>query len=76
MKMIKLTVTLKNERVIELEKKTIMLSILRLETKLLKLLKKTEAISMSENENLTKAKINKSQEKYLNFANLAIQEFL
>ena len=39
-------------------------------------IEKTEAISMSENENLTKAKINKSQEKYLNFANLAIQEFL
>ena len=30
---------------------------------------------MSERENLTKVKINKSQEKYLNFANLAIQEF-
>ena len=40
MKIVKLTVTLKNERMIELEKKTIMLSILRLETKLLRLLKK------------------------------------
>ena len=30
---------------------------------------------MSERENLTKVKINKSQEKYVNFANLAIQEF-
>ena len=34
---------------------------------------KTEA--MSERENLTKVKIKKSQERYLNFANLAIQEF-
>ena len=30
---------------------------------------------MSERENLTKVKIKKSQEKYLNIANLAIQEF-
>ena len=30
---------------------------------------------MSERENLTKVKMNKSQEKYLNFANLAIQDF-
>ena len=30
---------------------------------------------MSERENLTKVKVKKSQEKYLNFANLAIQEF-
>ena len=30
---------------------------------------------MSERENFTKVKIKKSQEKYLNFANLAIQEF-
>ena len=30
---------------------------------------------MSKRENLTKVKIKKSQEKYLNFANLAIQEF-
>ena len=30
---------------------------------------------MSERENLTKVKIKKSQEKYLNFANLPIQEF-
>ena len=34
---------------------------------------KTEAISMSQHENLTKIKM--SQEKYLNFTNLAIQEF-
>ena len=74
MKIVKLTVTLKNEIVIELEKKTMMLSILRLETKLLKLFKKNEAINMSERENLTKVKIKKSQEKYLNFANLAIKE--
>ena len=39
MKIVKLTVTLKNETLIELEKKTTMLSILRLETKLLKLMK-------------------------------------
>ena len=30
---------------------------------------------MSERENLTKVKVNKSQEKYLNFENLANQEF-
>ena len=30
---------------------------------------------MSERENLTKIKVNKSQEKYLNFENLANQEF-
>ena len=30
---------------------------------------------MSERENLAKVKIKKSQEKYLNIANLAIQEF-
>ena len=40
MKIVKLTVALKNERVTELGKKTMMLSILRLETKLFKLLKK------------------------------------
>ena len=39
MKIVKLTLTLKNETLIELEKKTTMLSILRLETKLLKLMK-------------------------------------
>ena len=38
-------------------------------------IEKTEAIGMSERENLTKVKVKKSQEKYLNFANLAIQEF-
>ena len=31
---------------------------------------------MSKRENLTKVKIKKSQEKYLNFANLAIQELM
>ena len=38
-------------------------------------IEKTETISMSERENLTKVKKNRSQEKYLNFANLPIQEF-
>ena len=38
------------------------------------IIEKPEAISMSEHENLTKVKIKKSQEKYLNSANLAIQE--
>ena len=38
-------------------------------------IEKAEAIGMSERENLTKVKVKKSQEKYLNFANLAIQEF-
>ena len=32
-------------------------------------------MSISERENLTKVKIKKSQEKDLNFANVAIQEF-
>ena len=44
------TVTLNSERVIELEKKTMMLSILRSETKLLKLLKKLKLLSISERE--------------------------
>ena len=44
MKTVKLAVTLKNERKIELEKKTMTLSILRLETKLLKLLKKLKLL--------------------------------
>ena len=43
--------------------------------KIIETFEKTEAISMSESGNLTKVKIKKSQEKYLNFANLAIQEF-
>ena len=30
---------------------------------------------MSEREKLTKVKIEKSQEKYINFANVAVQEF-
>ena len=36
---------------------------------------KTEPVSMSEVENLTKVKLRNSQKKYLNFANLPIQEF-
>ena len=44
MKIVKLTVTVKSERVIELEMKTMMLSILFLETKLLKLLKKLKLL--------------------------------
>ena len=36
---------------------------------------RNNSISMSERENLTKVKVKKSLEKYLNFANLAIQEF-
>ena len=46
-----------------------MLSILRLETKLLRL-SKSKIRKL-----LTKVKVRKSQEKYFNFANLAIQEF-
>ena len=38
-------------------------------------IEKTEAMSMSERENQTEVKIKKSQEKDLNFANVAIQEF-
>ena len=44
MKIVKLTVTVKSERVIELEMKTMMLIILFLETKLLKLLKKLKLL--------------------------------
>ena len=42
---------------------------------IIKTIEQTEAISMSECENLAKVKMIKSQEKYLKFANLAIQEF-
>ena len=42
---------------------------------IIKTIEKTEARSMSDRENLTKVKIKKSQGKYLNFENLAIQEF-
>ena len=38
-------------------------------------IEKTEATNMSERKNLTKLKIKKSQEKYLNFAKLVIQKF-
>ena len=44
MKIVKLIVTLKNEIVIKLEKNTMMLCILRLETKLLRLLKKLKLL--------------------------------
>ena len=71
MKIVKLTVTVKSERVIELEMKTMMLSILFLETKLLKLLKKLKLLVSKK----IKIKIKKSQEKYLQFPNAAIQEF-
>ena len=72
MKIIKLTVTVKSERLIELEMKTMMLSILFLETKLLKLLKKLKLLVSKKK---IKIKIKKSQEKYLQFPNAAIQEF-
>ena len=71
MKIVKLTVTIKSERVIELEMKTMMLSILFLETKLLELLKKLKLLVSKK----IKIKIKKSQEKYLKFSNAAIQEF-
>ena len=38
-------------------------------------IEKNKAIRMSERETLTKVKVKKSQEKHLNFANSAIQEF-
>ena len=41
--------------------------------KIIDTIEKTKAMSMSEN--LIKVKIKKSEEKYLNFANAAIQEF-
>ena len=44
MKIVKLTTTLKNKRLIKLEKKTMMLSIFCLETKLLRLLKKVKLL--------------------------------
>ena len=72
MKIVKLTVALKSERVTELGKKTMMLSILRLETKLFKLLKKLLVWVMWK-PNIKKIK--EVTKKYLNFANLAIQEF-
>ena len=46
-----------------------------LRNEIIETIEKTEAISMSERENLTKVKVKQSQETYLNFANLAIQEF-
>ena len=46
-----------------------------LKNEIIETIEKTEAISMSERENLAKVKVKKSREKYLNFANLAIQEF-
>ena len=54
MKIVKLTVTVKSERVIELEMKTMMLSILFLETKLLKLLKKLKLLVSKKNKNKNK----------------------
>ena len=55
MKIVKLTVTVKSERLIELEMKTMMLSILFLETKLLKLLKKLKLlVSKKKNKNKNK----------------------
>ena len=54
MKIIKLTVTVKSERLIELEMKTMMLSILFLETKLLKLLKKLKLLVSKKNKNKNK----------------------
>ena len=46
-----------------------------LKNEIIETIEKTEATSMSERENLAKVKVKKSREKYLNFANLAIQEF-
>ena len=74
MKIVKLTVTLKNERVIKLGKKTMTLSRL-FRNEIIEIIDKTEAISISERESLTKVKVKKSHEEYLNFANLSIQEF-
>ena len=44
-------------------------------SKIIETIEKTKVMSMSESENLTKVKIKKSEEKYLNFAKAAIQEF-
>ena len=46
-----------------------------LRNKIIETIEETEAISMSEREKLTKVKMEKSQEKYINFANMAVQEF-
>ena len=42
---------------------------------IIEIIDKSEAISISERESLTKVKVKKSHEKYLNFANLSIPEF-
>ena len=46
-----------------------------LRNEIIETIEETEAISMSEREKLTKVKMEKSQEKYINFANVAVQEF-
>ena len=75
MKMVKLTVTLKSERVIKLEKKTMVLSILRLETKLLKLLTKLK-LSASVNVKPNKSKKREVWRKTSQFCKLSYSRIL
>ena len=73
MKIVKLTVTSKNKSDrTGRENNDVEYTLFRKEI-IIETIEKTEAISMSERENLTKVK--KSQEKYLNFADLAVQKF-
>ena len=65
----------RNQSVIELEKKNNDVEYTSFRNKIIETIEKTEAISIGERENLTKVKVKKPQEIYLNFANLAIQKF-
>ena len=73
MKIVKLTVTLKNKSDQIGKENDFVYTSLRNE--FIETIEKTEAINMSEHENLTNVKVKKSHEKHLNFANLAIQNF-
>ena len=67
---VKLTVILKNEKSDRTGKENNDIEYTSFRNKIIETIENAEAISMSERENLTKVKIKKSQEKYLNFANL------
>ena len=73
MKIVKLTVTLKNKSDQIGKENDFVYTSLRNE--FIETIEKTEAINMSEHENLTNVKVKNSHEKHLNFANLAIQNF-
>ena len=67
---VKLTVILKNEMSDRTGKENNDIEYTSFRNKIIETIENAEAISMNERENLTKVKIKKSQEKYLNFANL------